>query len=56
MTSAIVVLLLVAALVALSIVRPGNPVEFPGASRDRDQERQLAELRAIGGHQVDHSA
>ena len=55
MTSAIVVLLLVAALVALSIVRPGNPAEFPGASRDRDQERQLAELRAIASHQPDAS-
>ncbi len=55
MTSAIVVLLLVAALVALSLVRPGSPAEFPGASRDRDQERQLAELRAIGSHQPDPS-
>ncbi len=55
MTSAIVVLLLVAPLVALSIVRPGSPVEFPGASRDRDQERQLAELRAMASHQPDAS-
>jgi hypothetical protein len=56
MTTAIVVLLLVAALVALSIVRPGRPDEFFAASRDRDQERQLAELRAIRGHQADHCA
>jgi hypothetical protein len=55
MTTAFVVLLLVAALVALSIVRPGAPAEFPGAFRDRDQERQLAELRAIADHQSDHS-
>jgi hypothetical protein len=55
MTTAIVLLLLVATLVALSIVRPGEPAEFPGASRDRDQERQLAELRAIAGHRPDHS-
>jgi hypothetical protein len=50
MTTAIVVILVVAALVALSIVRPGEPSEFPGASRDRDQERQLTELRAIADH------
>jgi hypothetical protein len=50
MTTAIVVLLLVAVAVALSIVRPGEPAEFPGASRDRDQERQLAELQAIADH------
>lgn len=56
MTTAIIVLLLVAALVALSIVRPGEPAEFPGASWDRDQERHLAELRAIAGHRADYSA
>ena len=50
MTTAIVVLLLVAAVVALSIVRPGEPAEFPGASRDRDQERRRAELHAIADH------
>jgi hypothetical protein len=56
MTTAIVVLLLVAALIALSIVRPGSPAEFPAFSfQDRDQERQLAELRAIAGHQPDSS-
>ncbi|TWF74204.1 hypothetical protein FHX44_1183 [Pseudonocardia hierapolitana] len=55
MTTAIVVLLLVATVVALSIVRPGQPAEFPGASADRDQERQLADLRAIARHQPDHS-
>jgi hypothetical protein len=56
MTTAIIVLVLVAAVVALSIVRPGDPAAgFPGAYRDRDQERQLAELRAIAGHQSDHS-
>jgi hypothetical protein len=47
MTTAIVVLLLVTALVALSILRPGDAVEFPPSSTDRDQERQLAELRAM---------
>jgi hypothetical protein len=55
MTTAIVVFLLVAALVALSIVRPGEPAEFLAASWDRDQERQRAELRAIAGHQTDAS-
>ncbi len=55
MTTAIVVLLLVAATVALSFLRPGEPAEFPGASRDRDQERQFAELRAIAGRQTGHS-
>jgi hypothetical protein len=57
MTTAIVVLVLVAAVVALSIVRPGSPAEFPaGAPADRDAERQLTELRAIAGHRPDHSA
>jgi hypothetical protein len=57
MTTAIVVLLLVAGLVALSIVRPGHPTEFPaGSYRDRDEERQLTELHAIAGHQSDHSS
>ena len=57
MTTAIIVLLLVAALVALSIVRPGHPAEFPTASSwDRDEERQLAELHAIAGHQADQSS
>ena len=55
MTTAIVVLLLVAALVALSIIRPGDPAEFPLSSRDRDQERQRSELRALADHQVDAS-
>jgi hypothetical protein len=50
MTTAIVLLVFAATLVALSIVRPGEPAEFPGASRDRDQERQFAELRAIAAH------
>ena len=50
MTTTIVVLLLVAAVVALSIVRPGQPAEFPGASRDRDQDRRRAELHAIADH------
>ena len=50
MTTAIVVLLLVASVVALSIVRPGQPAEFPGASTDRDEERQIAELRTIADH------
>jgi hypothetical protein len=56
MTTAIVVLLLVAAVVALSILRPGEPAEFPGASRDRDQERQLADLRAITDHSTWNAA
>jgi hypothetical protein len=55
MTTAIIVLILVAALVALSIVRPDEPAEFPVALWDRDQERQRAELRAIAGHQVNAS-
>lgn len=56
MTTAIVVLLLVAATVALSYLRAGEPTWLPDASRDRDQERRFAELRAIAGHQADHSA
>jgi hypothetical protein len=56
MTTAIVVLVLVAATVALSYLRAGEPAEFPGASRDRDQERRFSELRAIAGHQADHPA
>jgi hypothetical protein len=56
MTTAIVVLLLVAAVVALSIVRPGEPAEFPGASRDRDQERRHAELHAIADHSAWNAA
>jgi hypothetical protein len=55
MSATIIVLLLVAAVVALSFLRSGQPAEFPGGSRDRDQERQLAELRAIAGHRADHS-
>lgn len=56
MTTAIIVLVLVAAVIALSIARPGDPAAgFPGAYRDRDQERQFAELRAIAGHRTDHS-
>jgi hypothetical protein len=50
MTTTIVVLLLVATVVALSLVRPGRPAEFPGASQDRDQERRRAELSAIADH------
>jgi hypothetical protein len=53
MTSAIVVLLLVAGLVTLSIVRPGRPALFPATPADRDQERQLAELRALPGYRPD---
>ena len=55
MTTAILVLLLLAALVALSIMRPSGPAVFLGAFQDRDQERQLAELRAIAGRQADQS-
>lgn len=52
MTSAIVVLLLVAGLVTLSIVRPGRPAFVPAAV-DRDRERQLAELRAMPDYSAD---
>ena len=53
MTSAIVVLLLVAGLVTLSIVRPGRPSLLPTTPADRDEERQLAELRALPGYRPD---
>ena len=46
MTSAIVVLALVAALVALSIIRPSGP-SWRRNPEERDWERQLAELRAL---------
>ncbi|GAA0932541.1 hypothetical protein GCM10009559_21600 [Pseudonocardia zijingensis] len=56
MTTAIIVLALVAAVVALSILRPGDPAAaYPGAYRDRDQERHYADLRAIAAHQPDPS-
>jgi hypothetical protein len=52
MTTAIVVLLVVAALVAFLIVRPGRP--YPSTSAvDRDRERQLAELRALADYRED---
>ena len=46
MTTAIVVLALVAALVALSIIRPSRPL-LRRDPDNRDWERQLAELRAL---------
>jgi hypothetical protein len=52
MTTAIFVLLLVAGLVALSIVRPALPVPFH-LPVDRDRERQLAELRALPACRAD---
>ncbi len=52
MTTAIFVLLLVAGLVALSIVRPALPVPFH-LPEDRDRERQLDELRAYPAYRTD---
>ena len=52
MVTAIVVLLVVAALVTLSIVRPSSP--FPSAApADRDRQRQLDELRALRDYRPD---
>jgi hypothetical protein len=53
MATAIIVLLLVAALVALSIVRPAGPYFSNTAQGDHDRERQLAELRALVGYRDD---
>ncbi|MHA6626234.1 hypothetical protein ACU61A_12435 [Pseudonocardia sichuanensis] len=49
MTSAIVLLIVVAALVTLSIVRPARlpDLDLPTVEKDRDRARQLAELRAL---------
>jgi len=49
MTSAIVLLIVVAALVTLSIVRPARfpDLDLPSVEKDRDRARQLAELRAL---------
>lgn len=56
MTTAIIVLVLVAAVVAISIVRPGDPAaQYTGAYRDRDQERRVAELHALTAHQTAQS-
>jgi hypothetical protein len=52
MTTAIIVLLLVAGIIALSIVRPNIPAYFT-APVDRDRERQLAELRAHPDYHAD---
>jgi hypothetical protein len=55
MTTAIIVLLLVAGIVALSIVRPTrlpNP-GLPAAWEDRDRARRLEELRALPGARAD---
>lgn len=47
MVTATAVLILFAALVTLSILRPAGP--FP-APADRDRQRQLDELRALRGY------
>jgi hypothetical protein len=52
MVTAIVTLLVFAALITLSIVRPSNPFPFPSPA-DRDHERQLNELRALSGYRSD---
>jgi hypothetical protein len=52
MITAIVVLLIVAAIVALSIVRPSSPYPAP-VSADRDRQRQLDELRALPDYRSD---
>jgi hypothetical protein len=53
MATAIIVLLLVAALVALSIVRPAGPYFANTPQGDHERERQLAELRALAGYRGD---
>ncbi|HYH31606.1 MAG TPA: hypothetical protein VD903_14585 [Pseudonocardia sp.] len=55
MTTAIIVLLLVAGLVALSIVRPTRlpDLGLPSVWEDRDRQRQLDELRALAGSRAD---
>ena len=50
MITAIVILLIVAALVALVTGRPSSP--FP-ALADRDRQRQLDELRALPDYRSD---
>lgn len=50
MTTASVVLLLVALAVWLSATRPPNPA---GSPADRDRERQLGELRAMAPSRAD---
>jgi hypothetical protein len=52
MATAIIVLLIVAALVALSVSRPGRPFLAPSPV-DRDRERVLADLRALPGYRSD---
>ena len=52
MTTAIIVLLVVAALVAFSIARPGRPYSF-ASPLDHDRERQHAELRALANYRGD---
>jgi hypothetical protein len=49
MISAIILVVLVAALVTLSIVRPARlpDLGLPTVEKDRDRARQLAELRAL---------
>lgn len=55
MAFAILVLLLVAALAVLWILSRREPAGFHTAAQDRDQERQLAELRAMIGYRPDLS-
>jgi hypothetical protein len=52
MVTAIIVLLVVAALVTLSIVRPSSSLLRP-APADRDRERTLNDLRALPGYHSD---
>lgn len=52
MVTAIIVLLGVAALVALSILRPSSPFLSPDLT-DRDRQRQLDELRGLSGYRSD---
>jgi hypothetical protein len=55
MTSAIIVLLIVASLVTLSIMRPARlpHLALPTLEQDRDRVRQLAELRALPGSRAE---
>jgi hypothetical protein len=52
MVTAIIVLLVVAALVTLSIVRPSSSLLTP-APADRDRDRTLTELRGLHDYHSD---
>jgi hypothetical protein len=52
MVTAILVLLVVAALVTLSIVRPTTSFLTP-APADRDRDRTVGDLRALPGYRSD---